>query len=238
MYELAVTNGSTAITETEESPVCTATSATRFYNLTEGQFIRPAIGSTWARFGVVYTLSGWSMRRAGADRWLLQVDYTVPETSPTDQPQGGAPLKTSNEIDYSSVEQKPQYAPAFQPGGTYELSDQDFADLQAWEALSDAAEIAAAYSALSTNAQECAKLLRAGINYETFYPVVRITDWTWNAPAAEDTPGAIATPPGDYPSGWVWRYTACRRLRDGHGIYQRVREWTGATSWSTVLYGS
>ncbi len=238
MYEHAITRGSTAMTETEESPVCSATSATRYYSLTEGQFFRPAIGSTWSRFGVTYTLSGWTMKRSGADRWTLQVDYSSPETSPEDQPQGGTALKTSNEIDYVSIEQKPQYAPRFAAGGSYALNDDDFAALQAWEQLSDATEIAAAFTAMSSNAQRCARLLRSGVNYETFYPVIRVTDWTWNAPSAEDTPGAIETPPGDYPQGWVYRYTACRRLRDGNGIYQRIREWTGATQWSEDLYGT
>jgi hypothetical protein len=240
MYELALETGDVSLVETDESPVCSAATARRIYSLREDQFFLPAIGSTWSRFGISYRLSGWNMQRKGGNRWELTVEYTVPDDAlQPSQTQGAAPLKTSNEIDYVSIEQKPQCAPRFQPGGTYALTDDDFADLQAWEQLSDATEIATAFAALSSNAQRCAKLLRTGTNYETFYPVVRITDWTFNSPSAEETPGAIQTPPGDYPGGdWVYRYTACRRLRDGNGIYQRIREWTGATTWSDDLYGT
>lgn len=96
-----------------------------------------------------------------------------------------------------------------------------------WKDTVDSAEAKALYAAMSTGAKELADRYAAGLReYDYFIPVVRRTDRA--AAYASGAAGAYENPTPSYPSGYVFRKSASRSLRQGEaGTWETVAEWSG-----------
>ena len=84
---------------------------------------------------------------------------------------------------------------------------------------------------------ELANLLLQGMGWETYAPVCRRTQYNFLTFPSVGQCGKRETPPTSHPSGYEWRRSADRCIREGVW-WTRIQEWTGADSWNSTIYPS
>jgi hypothetical protein len=150
----------------------------------------------------------------------------------------GTAAEVSFEVEWVYFQRSMFEHPIF-AGGTYALTADDIAAIEAWKNEETVSVKAAfAYSAdgssveLSANAEIFAKGLNLGQEtYEDFAPVIRRTTRYLNGLPPTSNAGLKGGDPtfAGKPTGYEWRKTADRSIQvSGRNKWDRVEEWTGA----------
>lgn len=135
----------------------------------------------------------------------------------------------------SAILAKPELSGYAEAVALWQMSDPEMK--RAWKYVDGAGN---AYE-LSGQGLDAAKLLAKGVTgYLQFYPVIRKTTRSKNAPAVVCANLMKVGDPPDCPltvaGTWQWLATADTCSQQSDNTWRRVQMWTGAETWDELLY--
>jgi hypothetical protein len=196
---------------------------------------RPANNAAWGDYDGTVTSTELSPIEGTSQTELIVVCEMLFEGADS----VGTAKEVSYEVEWVYFQRSMFEHPVFTAGGTYALTAEDIAAIEAWKNEETVSVKAAfAYSAedssveLSANAEIFAMGLNLGQEtYEDYAPVIRRTTRYLNGLPPTSSAGLKGSDPSftGKPTGYEWRKTADRSISaGGRNKWDRVEEWTGA----------